>query len=280
MSLQDTQKKAQKKWEDLTLANAFVFSKVLLNEKLCKKIIQELLDIPPIEDIRFLESEKIVDVDYETKSVRLDLYVQGIENTVYNIEMQVRNTGELPQRSRQYQSIIDVDILGKGEDYRELPDSYVIFICRVDIFKRGLYRYTFMNTCQELPDLKLEDGTQIVFLNTKGTIGDISEDTKAFLDYIEGQMSEKPFIRELEAEVMRVKSNREWRQQYMRAYLRDQVNWKLAKEEGKTEGEIEIKFKIVENGLKNNIPVETISIMTGLSIQEIEKLKEGMPNLK
>jgi len=114
------------------------------------------------------------------------------------------------------------------------------------------------------------NGTRIVFLNTKGTIGDISEDTKAFLDYIEGQVSDNPFIKELEKEVMRVKSNGEWRRQYMRTYLRDRANWKLAKDEGKDEKAIEV----VENGLKNNISVETISIMTGLSIQEIEKLKE------
>jgi len=235
MSLQSTQKKAQKKWKDLTFANGFIFSKVLLNEKLCKKIIQEILDIPPIEGIQYFESEKIIDVDIDSKSVRLDVFVQDVENTVYNIEMQVKNTGELPQRSRQYQSIIDVDVLRKGEDYIDLPDSYVIFICMEDVFKRDLYRYTFMNTCQELPDLKLEDGTQIVFLNTKGTIGNISEDTKAFLNYIEGQMSNNPFIMELEAEVVRVKSNREWRRQYVREYLRDRANWKLANEEGRVE---------------------------------------------
>ena len=266
MSSQNT----QKKWEDLTLANAFVFSKVLLNEKICKKIIQEILDIPLIKEIQFLESEKIIDVDYDAKSVRLDIYVQDAQNTVYNVEMQVDNTGELPQRSRQYQSIIDVDILGKGEDYITLPDSYVIFICLKDIFKRDLYRYTFMNTCQELPDLKLEDGTQIVFLNTKGTIGDISEDTKAFLDYIEGQTSDNPFIEELEEEVMRVKSNGEWRRQYMRAYLRDRANWKLAKDEGKDEKAIEVAKNLIEM----NLTIEQIVQATGLSIQEIEKLKE------
>jgi len=272
MTKKNIQPTILKKWENLTLADSFIFSKVMLNEKLCKKIIQEILDIPSIGHIKFLDSERVIDVDINTKSVRLDIYVQDGKNTVYNVEMQVENTGELPQRSRQHQSIIDVDLLDKGDKYIELPNSYVIFICLKDIFKQGLYRYTFMNTCCELPDLKLEDGTQIVFLNTKGTNGDISEDAKAFLDYIEGQTSESdnPFIKELETEVMRIKSNSVWRKQYMRQYLRDKVNRNLTLKEGRSEEKIEI----IKTGLTNNIPTETLALLTKLSLEEIEDLKK------
>lgn len=37
-----------------------------------------------------------------------------------------------------------------------------------DIFKRGLYRYTFKNTCEECPNLKLDDGAWRVFINARG----------------------------------------------------------------------------------------------------------------
>jgi predicted transposase/invertase (TIGR01784 family) len=43
--------------------------------------------------------------------------------------------------------------------------------------------------------------------------------------------------------------------------------------EGKVEGKIEGKIETARNGLKMGLPIEVICKMTGLSIEEIEKLK-------
>jgi len=269
----DTKKMTKEKWEDLTLGNSFIFSKVMLNEELCKKTIQEMLDIPPIDYIEYIDVEKTIDIRIDSKSVRLDVYVKDGKGTFFNLEMQVKDTKELAQRSRYYQSVIDLDMIDKGQNYDEIADSYVVFICMTDIFQRSLYRYTFENTCQELTDLKLNDGVKKVFLNTKGTIGEISEDAKGFLDYVEGRVSDNIFVQQLEAEVAFVKSNKKWRKEYVKQYVHDRLNFK----EGKMEGKIEREIEIAKNGLENNVPIETISVMTSLSIEEIEKLKKGMP---
>ena len=57
----------------------------------------------------------------------MDVYVKGEDQTVYNVEMQTTNTGELPRRSRYYQGLIDMDLIEKGEPYSKLNKSYVIF---------------------------------------------------------------------------------------------------------------------------------------------------------
>ena len=168
----------------------------------------------------------------------------------------------------------------KGQEYDEIADSYIIFVCMEDIFGRGLYRYTFENTCQELPDLKLGDGVRKVFLNTKGTIGQLNEDAREFLDYVEGQVSDNAFVKQLEAEVALVKSNKKWRAEYVKQYVHDRVNFMEGKNEGKREGKEEGKkereIEIVKDGLENNISIETISLMTGLSIEDINELKAQM----
>ena len=205
---ENTKKMTKEKWENLTLGNGFIFSKVMLNEEICKKTIQALLNIPPIDYIEYIDVEKTIDIRIDSKSVRLDVYVKDGKGTFFNLEMQVKDTKELSQRSRYYQSITDLDMIEKGQDYDEIADSYVIFVCMADIFGRGLYRYTFENTCQELPDLKLNDGVRKIFLNTKGTIGQLSEEAKGFLDYVEGRASNNTFVKQLEAEVALVKSNK------------------------------------------------------------------------
>ena len=48
----------------------------------------------------------------------------------------------------------------------------------------------------------------------------------------------------------------------------------LGKAEGKAEGRAEGKAEVAKAMLKNNLPVETIMAYTGLSKEEIQKLKK------
>ena len=57
----------------------------------------------------------------------LDVYVRDGKGTVYDIEIQVSDTKELPKRSRYYQSGIDMSILEKGKPYYMLPDVTIIY---------------------------------------------------------------------------------------------------------------------------------------------------------
>lgn len=101
-----------------------------------------------------------------------------------------------------------------------------------DIFKRGFHKYTFVNMCAEDKTLLLNDGTVKIFLNARGVLDDVSDELKAFLDYLTGKKSENAYIKALDNAVERVKQNREWRQEYMRVSVRDWDNRQLGREEG------------------------------------------------
>ena len=49
------------------------------------------------------------------------------------------------------------------------------------------------------------DATTKIFLNTKGTKDDVPPDVKAFLDYINGIMSDDDFVREIDEEIQKAK---------------------------------------------------------------------------
>lgn len=78
--------------------------------------------------------------------------------------------------------MIDLNLIERGAMYRELKESYVIFICLNDPFDKGLPVYHFSNTCEEYPELELNDDAFKVFVNAKGRKDDMSEDMRAFLD--------------------------------------------------------------------------------------------------
>ena len=161
--------------------------------------------------------------------------------------------------------MIDLQMIDKGQTYKQLNKSYVIFICPFDVFSKGRHIYTFENLCKEDKNIRLDDGAVKVFLNSDSEMDDVSRELKAFLDYVAGKKPEDSFVRRLEEAVKEAKKNREWRHEYMTLLMRDQVN-------------IE---KGIEKGIKQGIEKGRIwgSISTyrdyGLSDDEIlEKLQE------
>ena len=123
----------QTKWEELSISNDFLFGKVMQNSKLCKELLQRILPDLNIERIEYPELQKSINMDMDARSVRLDVYVKDEKEVVYDIEMQVSHTKELPKRSWYYQSMIDLQLIDKGQLYDELKQSYVIFVCPFDL---------------------------------------------------------------------------------------------------------------------------------------------------
>ena len=248
-------------WEELQISNDFIFGKIMQNPGLCKELLQRILPDLKIDRIEYPETQKAIRPDIDAKSVRLDVYVEDGRGTVYDIEMQVATSKSLPKRTRYYQSLLDMQMIDKGEPYKRLKPSYIIFICPFDQFGIGRHIYTFENTCKEDKGIPLGDGTTKIFLNAKGTMDDVRPELKAFLDYVAGKKPADPFVDELEEAVKNARKNREWRHEYMTLLMRDQEN----KEIGKAEGIIEtgLDFGLSEDELlsrlqdKLNITFET-----------------------
>ena len=103
-----------------------MFRKVMYSdEDLCIRVIELLLDVS-IDHISYKDQEHGISTTSDQKSVRLDVYVNDVGGTVFDLEMQNLNEICLPRRTRFYQSMIDVESLAKGVLYDKLPDSYIV----------------------------------------------------------------------------------------------------------------------------------------------------------
>ena len=235
----------QKNYEELEMKDDFMFGKVMGNRELCRRILETLLEIP-IDAVEYPEQQKTIRITSGGKSVRLDVYVEDCEGTVYDAEMQQNATGilnqELPKRSRYYQGMIDLNLLEKGVPYQELKECYIIFICTFDPFGKGRHKYTFQNLCKEEQSLVLEDRCVKVFFNTKGTQNDVSDEVSELLRYLDTKESCNELTRQLDAEVEKVRSNEMWRREYMKSLLYEMDIRNEGRAEGREEGrEIGIK---------------------------------------
>ena len=126
--------------------------------------------------------------------------------------------------------MIDLQLIDKGQLYDELKRSYVIFICPFDLYGKGRHIYTFENICKEDGSIFMGDEAVKIFLNAKGTLDDVSDELKAFLDYVAGKKPKDAYVERLEEAVKEAKKNREWRHEYMTLLMRDQENVKKGEE--------------------------------------------------
>ena len=209
------------KFANLTIQSDFIFKKVMSRKRICKHLLEELLQIE-IADINYIEAEKTIDPDYSSRGIRLDIIVADDKNTHYNLEMQVKNnknpdtdTYVLPKRSRYYQALLDFDLLQKGQPYDLLPPTFIIFICVFDFFEQDNYVYTFKKCCLENRELELPDEATTMILNTKGTHGDISKDIKSFYDYVNNHIVTTDFTKQIDDEISYLKLDTKVRREYM-----------------------------------------------------------------
>ena len=178
----------EKKFKDLNLNSAFLFAAALNDAETCQIVLELILGrkIPKVN----VKTEHNILLSSDAKCVRLDVNARSEYEVNYNIEAQNSDEQNIVRRSRYYQAELDVAELKPGDDYSKLPDSYVIFICTFDPFGRGLYRYTFIERCEENGE-PLGDGTCKIFLSTKGkNKNEVPIELITFLGYFENSTDE------------------------------------------------------------------------------------------
>ncbi len=262
----------EEKWESLTLANNFIFYKVMRHHPdACRHLIEILLGIK-IDRIE-MSNEESVFIDYDSHGIRLDVFVRGSDR-IFDIEIQCTDTKDLAERSRYYQGVMDVDTLKSGQKYREMKTSHVIFICMEDIFKNELPICTFENICTEDGKTKLNDRAYKHFFIAKNCAklkgdGEINE----FFDFLTSNRTCGNFTSNLESFVNDAKHNTQWRMQYMtwerqRAYDHDA---------GFEEGAQANAIGSARNLLRMNLLTpEQISQAVSLPLEQVLALKEEL----
>ena len=271
-SEQDRPLTPEEKWERATLANNFIFYKVMRHHPdACKHLIEMLLNIK-IESME-MHNEEVIDLDHDSKGIRLDVFVKDI-NKMYDIEIQAANTDDLPKRSRYYQALMDLDTLKTGQEYKELKNSHVIFICLDDIFKRGIPIYTFDYTCKEDGETKLDDGALKHFFIAKTCAKMIKDkEIKSFFEFLISNKATSDYTSDLNKYVTDAKHNMQWRVQYMTWERQRTYDFNAGQEKGIAIGEKKNALENAKNFLKMNILTpEQIAQGTGLTVDEVKQL--------
>ena len=238
----------KKKLDELTLKDNFMFCAVMADVDNCRGFLEMCLGIS-VGRVE-VSSEKSVVFRPEYRSVQLDVYAKDADNTHYDIEMQVVQKPGLARRSRYYHSQMDMELLHCGQDYPELSDCFVIFVCDFDPFGKGRYLYTFENCCLEEGELKQEEGCRSVFLNTcVRNLEEVPAGLVNFLEFVKADLAESQrnfrdvYVTQLQDSIRLIKSSREMEDKFMT--LQEVILDERA--EAKVEGRAEVILELLED---------------------------------
>ena len=98
------------------------------------------------------------------RDIILDIHAIDGEDVEFDVEVQRSQKGSHNCRARFNGSMMDVRMLKKKQDFDELKDRYVIFICQHDKFKKKKPIYHIDKFVRETGE-KYDDGGYIIYVN-------------------------------------------------------------------------------------------------------------------
>lgn len=99
------------------------------------------------------------------RGLRLDIFAKDQNGHAYHFEVERNKERASAKRARFTGAIVDSRLLRKGQDVKEIPDRYTIFITEEDVFGENLPIYHAEYKITELKNKPLGDGSQIIYVN-------------------------------------------------------------------------------------------------------------------
>ena len=270
--------RAQNKEDFKTFTNDFIFALVMRDPDICKGIAELIIPDEEIGEVKIAASENsspdkknekdeleialqaYLDFGKDMRGVRFDAYVKTADKWI-DIEMQTTNKHDLEKRSRYYHALMDTDCLEKGGRFKDLKNTYVVFICTFDYLGLGEPMYVVESYIRK-NDLHFNDGTSKILLNKLRSFYEyINDPTKVGSKLIEG----------IDERVQKYNTP-EWRErlvtlEYMIAEAKEE-----GIEEGEASGRAAEKIEMARAMKNDKEPIDKIIKYTGLSKEKIEKI--------
>ena len=170
----------QKIISSLTLMDD-LFMKVVLQDSKCTEfILQTIMNNTKLKLKKQVLQKNLSNL--HGHSLILDCLCEDETNNIYNIEIQNNISGAQPKRARYHAALLDMHSLKRGNDFTQLPWSYVIFITAKDVLHGQQQIYHVERIIRE-SGKPFSDESHIIYFNTSyidnSPLGKLAEDFHA-----------------------------------------------------------------------------------------------------
>ena len=279
---------------ELKPTNDFLFKKIFgqsKNAEILKDLLQSILTDIKIEKVKINKDVSLERKQIADKMGVLDIVATLNDNTKVNIEIQVKEYYNTIDRSVFYETGLYHESLQSGKDYIETPKAISIWITNYDVFNEGPF-HERARLKRDFENLILTDKIEIHYIQLtkfRKKCKRISTKLEEWLTFIENKdveeirMIDNKYIQQAEDEFEYLTGDAETRRlaELREKAIRDETaGLNSARKKGIEEGiqkgiekGIEkTQNKIAKKMLAENINIELIIKITGLTKEEIEKL--------
>ena len=142
-----------------------IFMRNVFKQRECLEYVLQV--IMEKQDLKVID--QIIQKDYKNlqgRSAIMDCVARDSEGKQFDVEIQQDNEGASPKRARYHIGLMDMNTLNPGQDFDELPESYVIFITRDDILGYDFPIYHIDRHIKEADD-SFQDEAHIIYVNSR-----------------------------------------------------------------------------------------------------------------
>ena len=142
-----------------------IFMRNVFKQRECLEYVLQV--IMEKQDLKVID--QIIQKDYKNlqgRSAIMDCVARDSEGKQFDVEIQQDNEGASPKRARYHSGLLDMNTLNPGQDFDELPESYVIFITWDDILGYGFPIYHIDRHIKEADD-SFQDEAHIIYVNSR-----------------------------------------------------------------------------------------------------------------
>ena len=173
ISLIEARERRVERVRNLTLMSD-VFMSVALNDiPACQYVLRILTGIKTLKVKEVRTQAKISKT--ASRDAVLDVLAEDETGRLYDLEIQQLDTVDHARRTRFYSAMIDSSYLEKGKTYADLPEVYVIYVSKTDIWKKGRTTYLVEKYFKDT-DTVYDDGQHVLYVNA--AVDDGSETAK------------------------------------------------------------------------------------------------------
>ena len=212
------------------------------------------------------------------RGVRFDALARDRAGKIYNCEVQRADEGAIPRRARYNNCLVDHRELAKGAAFRELPETYIIFITEHDTIGAGLPLYHIERVIKEV-QRDFGDGAHIIYVN-----GDCRDDTplgRLMQDFFETD-ARRLHYKELAARMDFFKSDAKGVAamcELMEKFgaEREAIGEAIGEARGEANGKAAASRSIAQKLLARSMELADIAKITSLPLDEVKRLASTMP---
>ena len=263
-----------------------IFSKMAENKEFCEEILRVFLQDSYLKVLNNKSQYAITNID--RRSVILDAYCELRDGKRVNIEVQNADNVNHQKRVRYYSSVLTTSLMKKGENFDNVPEVCMIYICNFDVFRENKSLYLIKRVIDG-SNTEVDNGLKEIYISANISDGSALSELMEVFTKDDCYSDNFPITSKMKYDFKYVKEGNKMTDAMKEIYeIFEEESKDVWIKEGRKEGRKEGKKEGIKEGIKEGainilitlvkdgiISIEEAAKRANISVSKFEKYLNG-----